>query len=113
MWWPGRFAPQEDDRVTVLASYGFPDKDFWLADLTLQSIPSKVFSHWRDLYGVNLSADFLEGLLIDLVMTRFFPKTEIVRLKTIFGMNLVLLTLLVLLDGFFGTCVLDIDFMVN
>ena len=61
VWWPGRFAPQEDDRVTVLASYGFPDKDFWLADLTLQSIPSKVFSHWRDLYGVNLSADFLEG----------------------------------------------------
>ena len=61
VWWPGRFAPEKNDRVTVLASYGSPDADFWLADLPLQSLPSKVFSHWRDLYGLNLSADFLEG----------------------------------------------------
>ena len=61
VWWPGRFAPEKNDKVTVLASYGMPDKDFWLADLTLQSIPPKVFSHWRDLYGLNLSADFLAG----------------------------------------------------
>ena len=61
VWWPGRFAPEKNDNVTVLASYGSPDADFWLADLPLQSLPSKVFSHWRDLYGLNLSADFLEG----------------------------------------------------
>ena len=61
VWWPGRFAPQEDERVTVLAAYGAPDADFWLADLPLQSLPPGVFSNWRALYGVNLSADFLEG----------------------------------------------------
>lgn len=61
VWWPGRFAPEKNDNVTVLASYGSPDADFWLADLPLQSLPAKVFSHWRDLYGLNLSADFLEG----------------------------------------------------
>lgn len=61
VWWPGRFAPEKNNHVTVLASYGSPDADFWLADLPLQSLPSKVFSHWRDLYGLNLSADFLEG----------------------------------------------------
>lgn len=59
VWWPGRFAPEHDDNVSVLAAYAAPDTDFWLADLPLQGIPAQVFEAWQALYGVNLSADFL------------------------------------------------------
>ncbi len=59
VWWPGRFAPEERDDVSVLAAYAAPDTDFWLADLPLQGIPAQVFEAWQALYGVNLSADFL------------------------------------------------------
>lgn len=59
VWWPGRFAPEQRDDVSVLAAYAAPDSDFWLADLPLQGIPAQVFEAWQALYGVNLSADFL------------------------------------------------------
>lgn len=59
VWWPGRFAPEQHDDVSVLAAYAAPDTDFWLADLPLQGIPAQVFEAWQALYGVNLSADFL------------------------------------------------------
>ncbi len=61
VWWPGRFAPEADDRVSILASYHRPDTDFWLADLPLSRIPGPVFEAWQDLYGVDVSADFLDG----------------------------------------------------
>ncbi|MDD4701300.1 MAG: BPL-N domain-containing protein [Desulfovibrio sp.] len=61
VWWPGRFAAEENSPVRVLASYDAPDADFWLADLPLQSIPPHIFDQWQTLYGVNLSADFLKG----------------------------------------------------
>ena len=61
VWWPGRFAAEENSGVRVLAAYGAPDADFWLADLPLQSIPPHIFEQWQVLYGVNLSADFLQG----------------------------------------------------
>ena len=61
VWWPGRFAPEADERVSILASYRQPDTDFWLADLPLSLIPAPVFEAWKDLYGVNVSADFLDG----------------------------------------------------
>ena len=61
VWWPGRFAPEADERVSILASYRQPDTDFWLADLPLSRIPAPVFEAWKDLYGVNVSADFLDG----------------------------------------------------
>lgn len=47
--------------VSILASYRQPDTDFWLADLPLSRIPAPVFEAWKDLYGVNVSADFLDG----------------------------------------------------
>lgn len=61
VWWPGRFAAEENPQVRVLAAYDAPDADFWLADLPLQSIPPHIFEQWQSLYGVNLSADFLKG----------------------------------------------------
>lgn len=61
VWWPGRFAPGADTSVRVLAAYGPPDADFWLADLPLQRVPAPVFEAWRDLYGVDLSARFVQG----------------------------------------------------
>ena len=48
-------------RVSILASYRQPDTDFWLADLPLSRIPAPVFEAWKDLYGVNVSADFLDA----------------------------------------------------
>ena len=61
VWWPGRFAAEDNTPVRVLAAYDAPDADFWLADLPLQSLPPHIFEQWQVLYGVNLSADFLKG----------------------------------------------------
>ena len=61
VWWPGRFAAEDNTPVRVLAAYDAPDADFWLADLPLQSVPPYIFEQWQALYGVNLSADFLKG----------------------------------------------------
>ena len=61
VWWPGRFAPQAKDSVSVLACYEAPDDDFWLADLPVRRIPDHVFEAWQALYGVNLSSDYLAG----------------------------------------------------
>lgn len=61
VWWPGRFMPEDDPSVTVLARYGLPGDDFWLADLPIKSLPEDAFSTWRDLYGINISPAFLAG----------------------------------------------------
>jgi len=58
VWWPGRFAPAEDDGVTVLARYGEPGPDFWVADLHLASLPHGTITDWENLYGVHLRPDF-------------------------------------------------------
>lgn len=60
VWWPGRFAPEEDDVVT-LARYAAPAKDFWLADLPVADLPDGTFAAWRDMYGIRMSPSFLEG----------------------------------------------------
>ena len=61
VWWPGQFESRQDTDVQVLAVAQCPDRDFWLGDLPLQKLPGKAIAHWKDLYGVNVSADFLEG----------------------------------------------------
>ena len=62
VWWPGRFAPQQNGDVQVLATYAGPDSDLWLADLALATIPPHVSEAWQVQYGLNLSADHLDGL---------------------------------------------------
>ena len=61
VWWPGRFAAQADNGISVLATYEAPGEDFWLADLPIASLPPDTFSAWHDLYGVRLSPTFLAG----------------------------------------------------
>ncbi len=61
VWWPGRFAAQQADAVTILATYEKPCEDLLLADISLASLPAHTLSHWQDVYGVNLRADFLTG----------------------------------------------------
>jgi len=60
VWWPGRFDPAADG-VTVLARYGRPGPDFWVADLHLASLPKGTTSDWEHLYGIQLNPDFMEG----------------------------------------------------
>ncbi len=62
VWWPGRFAPQQEGDVQVLATYAGPDTDLWLADLALSTIPPHVSHAWQEEYGLNLSADHMDGL---------------------------------------------------
>ena len=61
VWWPGRFDPV-DDSVTVLARYGKPGPDFWVADLNLSTLPKGTMTDWENLYGIHLRPDFMEGL---------------------------------------------------
>jgi hypothetical protein len=61
VWWPGRFAPV-DDNVTVLARYGKPGPDFWVADLELATLPEGTMTDWENLYGIHLRPDFMQGL---------------------------------------------------
>lgn len=68
VWWPGRFAPELSPHASplageaeVLAVYGPPGKDFWLADLPTRLLPPDAYSDWQNLYGVSLSPTFLEG----------------------------------------------------
>ncbi len=60
VWWPGRFSNGGGD-VDVLARYAGPDRNFWMADIALESVPVHIFSEWQQRYGVNLTADFLTG----------------------------------------------------
>lgn len=61
VWWPGRFAPMNDS-VTVLARYGKPGPDFWVADLDLATLPEGTMADWEHLYGISLRPDFMQGL---------------------------------------------------
>lgn len=61
VWWPGRFAPQNDPSITVLASYERPAEDFWLADLPIASLPPDTFAAWHDMYGLSFTPTFLAG----------------------------------------------------
>lgn len=64
VWWPGRFDPQLDSPVSVLATYGrsaVDAGDLWVADLPLASLPPSIFGEWQALYGIHIQPDFLCG----------------------------------------------------
>lgn len=60
VWWPGRFEPDGND-VEVLARYGEPGPDFWVADIALKSLPEGTLGDWEALYGMRLRPNF-QGL---------------------------------------------------
>lgn len=61
VWWPGRFAAEPHESITILAAYERPADDFWLADLAIADLPADAFAAWHDVYGVNLTPTFLAG----------------------------------------------------
>lgn len=61
VWWPGRFAPQADESVTVLASYQCAHTDLCLADIPLASLPADTLGTWRAVYGVDMGLAFMTG----------------------------------------------------
>jgi len=75
VWWPGRFDPV-DESVTVLARYGTPAPDFWVADLNLATLPKGTMADWENLYGIHLSPNFLQGLPV--VTTNDFGKGRVI-----------------------------------
>jgi hypothetical protein len=60
VWWPAQFAPRGGD-IEVLASYQGPGPDFWVADLSLASIPAEVQEDWQHLYGIRLEPADMAG----------------------------------------------------
>ncbi len=60
VWWPGCFDVQNDG-VEILASYDSPGPDLQLADIEIASLPKHIFQQWRDMYDVDMQADFLKG----------------------------------------------------
>jgi len=61
VWWPGRFEPETEGDVTILATYEQPGPDFWLADLAIADLPPDTFAAWNDVYGVSITPTFLAG----------------------------------------------------
>ncbi|GAB7082010.1 BPL-N domain-containing protein [Megalodesulfovibrio paquesii] len=61
IWWPARFAPTPSQEVEILATYGTPGPDFWIADLPLSHLPMETFGEWEQAYGISLRPDFLAG----------------------------------------------------
>lgn len=60
IWWPGRFAPQHNDSIEILASYTIPADDFWIADLPFTTLPPGTLDEWERLYDIQLRPSFLE-----------------------------------------------------
>ncbi len=60
VWWPSQFEPTAHGNIDVLASYGYPAEDFWVADLPMQQLAGQGLSKWEELYGINLDPVFLQ-----------------------------------------------------
>ncbi|MGA2192716.1 MAG: BPL-N domain-containing protein, partial [Nitrospirota bacterium] len=62
-WWPGQFKIAKGDDVRVVARYGAPGKDFYIADLAELDVEiyDDGWSHWEEEYGINLNPTRLMG----------------------------------------------------
>lgn len=63
VWWPSQFYFEDKNKINILATYGKPENDFYVADLNVadintSEIPWKV---WESRYGIKLSPDSLKG----------------------------------------------------
>lgn len=61
IWWPGRFACQRLEEVSVLASYESPDQNLWLADLNLDEAPLELLGEWAASRDVETDLGFPAG----------------------------------------------------
>lgn len=58
-WWPGQFALEGADDVTVLGSYGAPAPDSSVTDLPV--LPDMDWEAWERDYGINLNPERIIG----------------------------------------------------
>lgn len=58
-WWPGQFALDETDDVTVLAIYGAPSADSYVTDLPV--LPDMDWETWERNYRINLNPERIIG----------------------------------------------------
>lgn len=58
-WWPGQFALEDSDDVTVLASYGMPAAGSYVTDLPV--LPDMDWAVWERNYGINLNPERIIG----------------------------------------------------
>ncbi|MGE4298793.1 MAG: BPL-N domain-containing protein [Desulfovibrionaceae bacterium] len=61
IWWPARFAPDDNPAVEILGAYTTPGDDFWVADLPLTSLPHGTLADWEAMYGISLRPSSLAG----------------------------------------------------
>ena len=61
VWWPSQFEPSSDSfrTIDVMARYLNPGEDFWSSDLNMSQLKPGDIKKWEDIYGINLSPDFL------------------------------------------------------
>ncbi len=62
-WWPGQFSLEDDCDVKVVANYGEPGEDFYVADLFLDDAKSSSldWSKWEEVYGIHMDPEKLLG----------------------------------------------------
>jgi len=65
VWWPGQFLldPEGEDRVRVVAGYGEPEDDFYVADLKAADLAaaSESWESWETFYGIRMNPARLMG----------------------------------------------------
>ncbi|XPV76710.1 MAG: BPL-N domain-containing protein [Desulfovibrio sp.] len=61
VWWPGRFAEDDNPDVAVLARYKKPGTDLFVADINIHSLPEETLADWENLYGIHFKPDFIQG----------------------------------------------------
>lgn len=47
VWWPGRFEPNDNPEISILANYLEFGPDLWLADLPVAEIPPHIWEDWQ------------------------------------------------------------------
>jgi len=60
-WWPSQFEPVRSSSVRVLARYGQPGPDFWVADLPFEELTQEDLHWWEHLYGINLQPKLISN----------------------------------------------------
>ena len=59
VWWPSQFQPGNGHLVRVVARYGPPCSDFWVADLPAGDMTRDELTWWEGVYGINLNPELI------------------------------------------------------
>lgn len=61
VWWPSQFEVKGNAEVSILATYGSPGSDFWVADLDISRLSPNQLHQWENIYGIPLQPDMVAG----------------------------------------------------